>query len=225
MLTPKSSDPIADLNSRMRGRWCVIAVSVWVLLLACGTGYLAAHGARAGGAGATPARWAGAFERGAGVWTVVLAAHPRCPCTRASAEELIGALEGASEPYELVVLAYRPAGDPGFADTGVVRRLRGLAHARVLDDPDGRLAAGLGALTSGHAAVYDAGGDLRFSGGLTPSRAHVGPNTGAGAVRSLLRGGVPPAAGAPVYGCPLDNDDPHLLLGACVPGGDDPCTP
>ena len=209
----------------MSGRWCAIAVSVWGLLLACGTGYLAAHGARAGEAGATPVAWPEGIERSGDAWTVLLAAHPRCPCTRASAEELIGALAGAGEAYELIVLAYRPSGDDAFADTGVIRRLGGLAHARVEDDPDGTIAAGFGALTSGHAAVYDPGGRLRFSGGLTPSRAHVGPNTGAGAVRSLLRGGEAPAARAPVYGCPLDNDDPHPLLGGCTPGGDDACTP
>ncbi|MCC5822771.1 MAG: hypothetical protein LAT64_05415 [Phycisphaerales bacterium] len=202
-----------------------MAVSVWALFLTGGAGYLAAHGARAGEAGSTPAAWPDRIERAEHAWAVVLAAHPRCPCTRATAAELITALAGASEAYELIVLAYRPSGDAAFADTGVIRRLGSLPHARVVDDPDGRVAAGFGALTSGHAALYDPAGRLRFSGGLTPSRAHIGPNTGAGAVRSLLRGGGAPAAHAPVYGCPLDNDDPHLLLGGCAPEGDHACTP
>lgn len=208
----------------MSGRWCAIVGSVWVLLLACGTGYLAAHGARAGESGATPAGWPGLVERSSHAWSVVLAAHPRCPCTRATAEELISALAGASETYELIVLAYRPPGDAAFAETGVIRRLGGLTHARVVDDPDGRLAAGFGALTSGQAAVYDPQGNLRFRGGLTPSRAHVGPNTGAASLRALLRGETAFAPDAPVYGCPLDNSI-HTLLGGCTAEGDAICTP
>jgi hypothetical protein len=207
------------------GRGQAIAVSVWVLLLAGGSGYLAAHSARAGTAGPAPQVWPADLSRRNDRWTVVLAAHPRCPCTRASADELIGALAGATEDYELIVLAYRPADDAAFADTGVVRRLGALEHTTVIEDVESALAARFGAMTSGHAAVFDPTGSLRFSGGLTPSRGHAGPNTGAATLRALLRGGQPPAEAAPVYGCPLDNQTSvHTLLGSCTEG-DDPCTP
>lgn len=208
------------------GRCQAIAVSVWVLLLAGGSGYLAAHSARAGSAGATPDVWPAGVDRAGGRWTVVLAAHPRCPCTRASASELIGALAEATEPYELIVLAYTPAGDPDFSHSGVVRRLSEISHAVVVDDIDGRTAGAFGAMTSGHAAVFDPAGTLRFTGGLTPSRAHEGPNTGSAAVRALLRGEAAPAVVAPVYGCPLNNETrSDATLGSCTTEGDHACTP
>jgi hypothetical protein len=213
--------------------WQVISVSVWTLCLAGGAGYLAAHASTPGDTGRTPDRWRpDLLPRADGRWTIVLAAHPRCPCTRATADELVAAIDGAPTPYELLVLAYRPdgpetgAGD--FTATGVIRRLAALPHARIVDDPNGRLAAALGANTSGHAAVYDPDGLLRFTGGLTPTRAHVGPNTGAAALRALLRNDPPPAAVAPVYGCPLDNTAGRPdagPLGGCTAEGDHACTP
>jgi hypothetical protein len=207
------------------GRGQAIAVSVWALLLAGGSCYLAAHSARAGTAGPTPSEWPADMARAGDRWTVVLAVHPRCPCSRASADGLVGALGGATEAYELIVLAYRPADDAGFSDTGMVRRLGSLDHAAVMDDVGGALAARFGAMTSGHAAVYDPDGRLRFSGGLTPARAHAGPNIGAATLRALLRGGPAPAEGSPVYGCPLDNPTAAtMLLGSCTEG-EKPCTP
>lgn len=213
------------IHAPMRnGRFHVIAVSVWALLLVGGLGALGAHAARAGSAGNTPEAWPEAMQRSPGRWTVVLAAHPRCPCTRSTADELIGALQGATEPYEVIVLAYTPPDEVGFSDTGVIRRLGGQPHTTMVRDPDGRTAALFGAMTSGHAAVYDPQGNLRFRGDLTPSRAHVGPNTGAASLRALLRGETAFAPDAPVYGCPLDNSI-HTLLGACSAEGDATCTP
>ncbi len=211
------------------GRGQAIAVSVWVLLLGGGSGLLAAHSARAGGAGTTPPVWPAdlpdSLVRSDDRWTVVLAAHPRCPCTRASADELAGVLAGASEAHELMVLGYRPADDAAFAQTGVVRRLGALDHARVIDDVDGLIAERFGALTSGHVCVFDPSGRLRFSGGITPWRAHNGPNTGAAALSALLSGRRPAAEQAPVFGCPLHNPPaPDNDLGSCT-RGDEPCTP
>lgn len=215
--------------------WRIISVAAWVLALAGGAGYLGAHGARQGEAGVTPARFddaAGTMERTPGAWTIVLAVHPRCPCTRASADELIRVLAGAAEPWEVVVLAFRPVeGDASystdFSDTATVRRLASLEGVRIIPDPDGRLAARFGALTSGHALVYDLAGHLRYAGGLTPSRAHIGPNTGSAALSALLRGGAAVASASPVFGCPLDNTTAAraVVLGGCAADGEHTCTP
>lgn len=213
-----------------------MAVLVWAVTIAGGAGYLAAHGARAGDAGPSPTvlgPWRETLGLGGDSWTVVMAAHPRCPCTRASADELERALAGATERRELVILVFRPEAGAatdhaGFADTPTLRRLASLAGARVVADPGGHLAGRLGALTSGHTLVYDPSGRLRFAGGLTPSRAHVGPNTGSAAVRALLRAEPAGAADAPVYGCPLDNTNSSIAgidLGGCVTIGESSCQP
>ena len=206
------------------GRIHAMAVSVWVMLLAGGLGAMGAHASKSGAAGDTPEQWPAGLTRVSDRWTVVLAAHPRCPCTRATVDELMAALRGATEAYELVVLAYMPRKSEDFAETGVIRRLGALPNTTIIRDADGRTAARFGAMTSGHAAVYDPAGRLRFRGGLTPTRAHVGPNTGAVALRALLQGGSAPATESPVYGCPLDNTA-HPLLGSCTAEGESPCTP
>lgn len=219
--------------------WQAIAVSVWAVSIAGGAGYLAAHGVRAGETAAAPGRLDESFKflgRTPGVWTIVMAAHPRCPCTRASVDELERALVGATRPYELIVLAFCPATDAArgpdpdstvFTDTPAIRRLVSLDGVRTVDDPGGLLAARFGALTSGHTLMYDPSGRLCFSGGLTPSRAHVGPNTGAFALRALLRNDEPVATESPVYGCPLENTNStaSIDLGGCTANGEPVCTP
>ncbi|RMH26478.1 MAG: RedB protein [Planctomycetota bacterium] len=208
-------------------RWLVsILVPAWAITLGAGATYLSRYASQSGDAAIAPTQWPGdtGIERTDGAWTVVLAAHPRCPCTRATADELESALAGIGTPHELVVLAFQPPDNDRFADTGVIRRLGKRPDARIIPDPDARLSARFGGLTSGWVTVYDPSGALRFAGGITPTRAHTGPNTGSAAVRALLSGAPAPAPAAPVYGCPLTND-PEALLGSCSIEGEHACTP
>jgi hypothetical protein len=70
-------------------------------------------------------------------------------------------------------------------------------------DEAGREAARFGATTSGHVLLYDRGGRLRFSGGITASRGHVGDNAGRAALLGLLIHGETERERTPVFGCPL----------------------
>ncbi len=208
-------------------RWLVfVAIPAWAITLGAGATYLSRYASESGDAARAPAVWPddAGIERAHGAWTVVLAAHPRCPCTRATADELEAAIAGIATPHELIVLAFQPPEDDRFADTGVIRRLAARPDARIVPDPDARLSARFGGLTSGWVTVYDPDGTLRFAGGITPTRAHTGPNTGSAAVRALLTGSTAPAPTAPVYGCPL-TDDPEALLGSCSIEGEHACTP
>ncbi len=218
--------------------------SLWLMAFGAGAGVLGAYASRAGEVSETPAVWPiglgldRLFDDGParhapaypGVWTVVMAAHPECPCTRASIQELRYALAHASEPYRLFVLAYEPEHMPGFASTPAMASLAEREHTRVVIDTDGAIAQRLGGVTSGFVSVYDRGGRLRFAGGVTPTRSHTGPNTGSASVRALLSGDDPPAPAAPVYGCPIrtDTQTPKTYsspLGSCTTGGAPPCQP
>jgi len=75
--------------------------------------------------------------------------------------------------------------------------------ATLIHDSDGSLSRNLGAATSGQVLLYDAGGTLRFSGGITDSRGHAGDNTGRLAIESILRNQPPIASTTPVFGCAL----------------------
>lgn len=129
--------------------------------------------------------------------------HPRCPCSRATAAQLERLLAGRTERVSArAVLATWP-GD-GAADAGGLRtRLESVTGLEVVEDPEGVEAARFGATASGAALFYDATGRLRFRGGLTPTRGHVGPSAGADAVEALLCGRGPSVAAAPVFGCGL----------------------
>lgn len=121
-------------------------------------------------------------------------AHPECPCTRASIAEL----EALLRETPARVRAYVVAGWDGE----VIDRARALAGVDVVVDP-----AAAGAFrveTSGHVLVYDAAGALRFSGGITGARGHVGDNVGRQRVLALLSGASPDADRSHVFGCALE---------------------
>ena len=65
----------------------ILAVGVWGAATAGGLYTIAAHGAAPGVAADAPAMLAASF-RTSGRATLVIAAHPACPCTRATFHEL-----------------------------------------------------------------------------------------------------------------------------------------
>ncbi len=71
-----------------------------------------------------------------------------------------------------------------------------------LIDERGVEARRFGAMTSGYVVVYDAGGHLAFSGGITGSRGHVGDNVGRRQVLAVLHGDSTQPTHA-VFGCAL----------------------
>lgn len=135
---------------------------------------------------------------------MVMALHPRCPCSDASLYEMQRLLAEIGDSCDGVILWYHPrikaAGWPSRPN----EMAPGKARARVVDDPDGELSSALGALTSGHVTLVDASGRVRFTGGLTISRGHRGPSPGQVAIRQILGGEPPVATSAPVFGCSLE---------------------
>jgi len=73
---------------------------------------------------------------------------------------------------------------------------------RLIVDHDGRETDRFGARVSGQTFLYDRDGRLRFSGGVTMSRGHVGANAGTEAIRDVMQG-RPASATAAVFGCAL----------------------
>jgi hypothetical protein len=68
---------------------------------------------------------------------------------------------------------------------------------------DGSEAHRFHALTSGQTVVYDADGNLIFSGGITASRGHSGDNAGRSAIVSMLNSGQGERTETSVFGCSL----------------------
>jgi len=141
--------------------------------------------------------------------TVIMLAHPKCPCTRASIGELHVLFTQLGGKARGFVLFMSPKDAPeGWEKTDSWRRAEAIPGVTVLRDPDGQLAASFGATVSGHTVVYDENGNLVFSGGITSSRGHSGDNAGRSAIVQALDEAAHPRAwrygvAMPTFGCGL----------------------
>jgi len=159
----------------------------------------------AGAAGAPPATWPAEarLARDPARPTLVLFAHPHCPCTSATIGELARLLAHGGDRVATTVLFYAdPRLGAEWSHTALRERASELPGVTVADDPLGEQARLFGARTSGQALLYGTDGVLLFAGGLTPARGHEGDNDGRAALQDLLLHGHG-ADHAPVFGCSL----------------------
>lgn len=138
--------------------------------------------------------------------TLVMAAHPQCPCTRASVAELAQLMAHVQGKVQAYVLFYSPR-DSGadWQNTDLRRTAAQIPGVTVLSDVDGAEAQRLGAETSGHTFLFDPSGRLLFNGGITASRGHSGDNAGESAIVSLIDNRTSARTKTFVFGCSLKN--------------------
>lgn len=209
MLSALSTVPMR--RARGHVRWpLVLAGSLWVGAIAFGLDRLWRYDWQRGAGLAAPAELprdalpsaAPALAR------LVMLAHPRCPCTRASLAELARLMAQADGRLSADVFFVQPAGTADdFVDTDLWRAAAAIPGVRVWRDRDGRTAAGFGADTSGQVVLYSAAGRRLFQGGITAARGHEGDNLGHAAVLAALDGDRP--ADTPVFGCGLGGAPQH----------------
>jgi hypothetical protein len=136
--------------------------------------------------------------------TLLMVAHPHCPCTRASIAELAQIMANAPDGVKASVLFVKPSSTgPDWDDTDLRRSAAAIPGVSVTTDHDGVEAARFGAKTSGHTLVFDWKGTLVFSGGITATRGHAGPNVGENAVLAALQQQTPERGSTSVFGCSL----------------------
>ena len=197
--------PPTTMDDRRSKPLLPLAVLGWGLAVGAGHLLLGAHAARPGDPGDPPSRWPGE-SRIAPVPDrprLLIFLHPRCPCSKASVEELATILEPFRDRVSVhaVLLRYDERRDGAGSDLGRLVRRRLGVDAR--PDPGGEEARRFGVETSGHVLLFGPRGGLAFSGGITSGRGHRGENPGRDAIRSLLRFGDAATPGHPVFGCPL----------------------
>jgi hypothetical protein len=184
---------------------------VWLALVVFGFCKLFVYEGTPGGIGSAPATWPAdcGLTPAAGRFTLLMFAHPKCPCTSASIEELNRVLAEGPERVRASVLFFRPAdAEPDWERTSLWQSAAAISGVDVRSDVDGRLARRFGACTSGSVVLYDRDGRLVFSGGITASRGHAGDNFGQSAVIALLRGEPAARSQSPVFGCSLFSTSP-----------------
>jgi hypothetical protein len=205
--TSQAAPPVDTGNRRWPAmRRQLLFVAFWFVGLIAGFGALLTEKATPGAADAPPAVWPDdcPLAHEADTPTLILFAHPRCPCTRATLKELALILAQAQHWAPVQVVFFRPesAGD-NWTDTDIVRQAQALTGVKVAWDDVGSLAAQFGIRTSGHVLLYDRKGRLQFSGGITALRGHEGENTGRNALIDYGRSRPIRVSRTPVYGCSL----------------------
>lgn len=191
----------------------VVGLGAWLALVGTGVVLLWNEKTTSGAAALAPERWPGDSvliperERA----TIVMLAHPHCPCTRASLGELASLMAVAGTRASAHVLFLAPEDTvEGWEQTELWRTATAIPGVAVHADRGGREAARFGAATSGQTLVYDSAGRLRFRGGITDARGHYGDSVGKGRIVALLGGSADALGVAPVFGCALDEPPAEL---------------
>jgi hypothetical protein len=213
--TPKAKtfgvDPLFQQQGHEGHMWrCsklrVGILAIWLGAAGLGTAMISEYQYKEGVSGVAPDTWPEGlpFGRDSHRHTLIVVAHPKCSCTRATFENLNRLLARCGGRVAVRVLFIKPDGlSRDWTRTDLWRSAAAIPGVVVGEDPDGAIARKFGAETSGYALLYDGSGRLEFHGGLTDGRAHAGDNSGADSVVSLVNGGIRGAATAPVFGCSL----------------------
>ena len=190
----------------MRAIWLWAGAAMWLVGAVAGLWVLWSYENTPGEAATSGGRWPAEthLARSPGQPTLILLAHPQCTCTGASLAELAEVLGRTHNPPKTYVLFLKPSEFfDGWEKTDLWRTASSLPNVTVLRDDDGREAARFGAVTSGQTLMYDADGELVFSGGITGARGHAGDNAGRSALIAILDRKQPSQRATSVFCCSL----------------------
>ena len=185
----------------------------WLLTISVGIATILKYENTSGAVGATMGHWPSIRQIAPDSRhdTLVMFAHPKCPCTRASVDELNRIMAQCHGQLVAHVFFLQPA---GFSDSWVRSGLWSTAAAipdvTVQADPQGLIGQKFGARTSGYVLLYNPAGQLLFSGGITGSRGHAGDNAGEDTIIALVDGQNTSLTHTSVFGCSLLNQQDSL---------------
>lgn len=201
--------------ARPTDRHIFYLTGAWLALASVALYAMADYGTEAGRMEQAPTTWpahlAGEIDVMPDKPTMVLFAHPLCPCTHATLVELESVTNRLHGLVNLQVLFYEPddvSEMPEVWEASELKRMAArLPGTQMHRDVEGRIASAFGAYTSGQVLLYDSAGSLRFAGGITPSRGHTGTNPGRAAIiTNILNDAstdpLDPVVN-PVFGCGL----------------------
>lgn len=196
---PKSS------SLKRRHLWSALGV-LWVAGTGTGLAMLARYSTSPGEMQPVGSDWpvGSRMQLSDGRATLVLFAHPRCPCTRASLgelEKIVAHYQDAVTPW---VVFLKPAeAVENWEKTDLWRTAASIPGVHVVSDVGGAEARCFHVATSGQTLLYNERGELLFNGGITYARGHAGDNVGRAAIESCLSGRSQGYCETPVFGCPI----------------------
>ena len=192
------------------------SVGTWVMVLLWLAGMVAAmagitrYSFVPGRAGAIPAHWpaASGITLAANQPTLILFAHPHCPCTQASIGELARLMANCQGTISAQGWFVKPVGTAAdWTNTDLWASAARIPDVTVHCDEAGAEARRFEAVTSGQTVLYNQSGELLFHGGITIARGHFGDNPGAIAVKALVNHQLTDQIQTPVFGCSLLDEE------------------
>jgi hypothetical protein len=184
----------------------VASLLAWAGALATGLFIFWSYDGTPAPAGEPPVRWpsGSVISQPDARPALLLFAHPQCPCTRASLDELIALMTRTRGLASVYVVFSTPAdASETWTHSASWNYAASIPDVRIVLDRDAREAHRFGVLASGHVLLYGSGGELLFNGGITPARGRVGDNAGRDAISALLTGQRAPRSRSSIFGCLL----------------------
>ena len=190
-----------------------VAAAIWLAAVVTCMAFMSRYASKPGPAGAPPGQWPveSRIVLDAQKPTLLMFAHPRCPCTRASIRELEQVVSDCQGRVNAQVWFIKPAGTASdWTNTDLWRSAAAIPGVTVHVDENGVETRRFQDETSGQTVLYAPSGTLLFRGGITIARGHEGDNAGVDTIECLLRDNwllrkdSPPAeVNTPVFGCAL----------------------
>ena len=200
----------------MKNYFPLVLASIWLAAVSVGSGVLMVYEYIPGQAAHVPSTWPtqSKIPRATDQPTLIMFAHPDCPCTRASIGELMELMTHCQNKVKAYVVFLQPKGsDENWLHTDVWRSAEAIPGVAVQADEEGIEARNFQATTSGQVVLYNGRGSLLFRGGITSSRGHYGDNTGLSAIILLLHDKTASTVETPVFGCSLLDPKPGQITG------------
>lgn len=157
--------------------------------------------------------------------TLLLFAHPYCPCSQASLKELHRMLANLNERQQpsVSIIFFKPGQDVAYwKRTPLWVLAKRIQKAHILFDIDGKEASRFKVTTSGQIVVYRPNGTLLYNGGITGGRGHEGENSAEDKLLSLLKEPLQKTPNTikisqknyqmPTFGCQLFDKTPMLMM-------------
>jgi len=179
---------------------------VWILSIGAGLGYLQKYASTPALDGSPSLCWPADSQLTFDSTNVTLLvfAHPRCPCTRATIGELGVLMARCQGKIRAQVVFFEPNDcENDWAKTDLWRSAAAIPGVTVRLDKGGLEARCFKVKSSGHALLFDSKGELLFSGGITSARGHSGDNAGRSAIVTQITGASSAIRKTPVFGCSL----------------------
>jgi hypothetical protein len=203
--------PSISRPARLRA---TLAITLWAAILVGGFRVLVNYEVQAGAPAAAPASWptGTTLARNADRPSLVMFAHPQCPCSRATVAELAVIMTRTGGAMNATVCFWDPDEEPAaWTQSALWRAAADIPGVRVVADLNGEIARAFGSATSGQVILFDREGRRIFDGGITGARGHAGDNRGRNLVIALARGELCADPRTPVFGCslhePVNRDD------------------